>query len=74
MVKEVLYATNNQGKIAEVSKLLLHNDIGVVSPKDLVKSHLKSGLVDDFERPRLFDLVPSRTFTLYAHVRILCYI
>jgi inosine/xanthosine triphosphate pyrophosphatase family protein len=52
-----LYATNNQGKIAEVSKLLLHNDIGVVSPKDLVKSHLKSGLVDNFERPRLFDLV-----------------
>ena len=35
MVKQVLYATNNQGKISEVSKLLLYNGIEVVSPKDL---------------------------------------
>ncbi|SRR5258708_3136865 len=35
MLKEVLYATNNPGKIAEISKFLEHNGIKVVSPKDL---------------------------------------
>ena len=35
MLKEILYATNNPGKIAEISKFLEHNGIRVVSPKDL---------------------------------------
>jgi len=35
MVKEILYATGNPGKVIEVSKLLNHHDIKVVSPKDL---------------------------------------
>lgn len=35
MLKEVLYATNNPGKISEISKFLEHNGIKVVSPKDL---------------------------------------
>ena len=35
MSAELLYATNNPGKIIEVSKLLEHNGIEVVSPKDL---------------------------------------
>lgn len=35
MSQEVLYATNNPGKIAEISKFLEHNNIKVVSPKDL---------------------------------------
>lgn len=35
MSRELLYATNNPGKIIEVSKLLKHNGIKVVSPKDL---------------------------------------
>ena len=35
MSKEILYATNNPGKVIEVSKLLKHNEINVVSPKDL---------------------------------------
>lgn len=35
MVKEILYATNNPGKIIEVSKLLEFNNIKVVSPKEL---------------------------------------
>lgn len=35
MPKEILYATNNPGKVIEVSKLLSHNGINVVSPKDL---------------------------------------
>lgn len=35
MLKEVLYATNNPGKIDEVSKLLKYDGIQVVSPKDL---------------------------------------
>lgn len=35
MSHELLYATNNPGKIIEVSKLLEHNGIKVVSPKDL---------------------------------------
>ncbi|KXK09195.1 MAG: Non-canonical purine NTP pyrophosphatase [Microgenomates bacterium OLB22] len=33
--KEVLYATNNPGKVGEVSKFLEHHGIRVVSPKDL---------------------------------------
>ena len=32
MLKELLYATNNPGKIVEVTKLLTHSGIGVVSP------------------------------------------
>jgi XTP/dITP diphosphohydrolase len=35
MSKEVLYATNNPGKVGEVSKFLGHHGIHVVSPKDL---------------------------------------
>ena len=35
MSKEVLYATRNPGKIIEVSKLLNHYGIKVVSPEDL---------------------------------------
>lgn len=35
MLREVLYATNNPGKITEISKFLKHNGIKVVSPKDL---------------------------------------
>lgn len=35
MSHELLYATNNPGKMIEVSKLLEHNGIKVVSPKDL---------------------------------------
>lgn len=35
MSPELLYATNNPGKVNEVSKLLAHNGIKVVSPKDL---------------------------------------
>jgi XTP/dITP diphosphohydrolase len=35
MSKEVLYATNNPGKVIEISKLLNHYGIKVVSPKDL---------------------------------------
>lgn len=35
MLKEVLYATNNPGKIAEISKFFEFNGIKVVSPKDL---------------------------------------
>ena len=35
MSYELLYATNNPGKIIEVFKLLEHNGIKVVSPKDL---------------------------------------
>ncbi|MEK7497511.1 MAG: non-canonical purine NTP pyrophosphatase [Patescibacteria group bacterium] len=35
MSHELLYATNNPGKVIEVSKLLKHNGIKVVSPKDL---------------------------------------
>ncbi len=35
MSKELLYATNNPGKLVEISKLLNHNGIKVVSPKDL---------------------------------------
>jgi XTP/dITP diphosphohydrolase len=35
MIKEVLYATNNPGKVVEVSKLLRHHGIKVVSPKDI---------------------------------------
>ena len=34
-MKEILYATNNPGKVIEVSKLLEHNGIKVVTPKDL---------------------------------------
>lgn len=33
--KEVLYVTNNPGKVIEISKLLEHNGIKVVSPRDL---------------------------------------
>lgn len=35
MLKEILYATNNPGKVIEVKKLLEHYGIKVVSPKDL---------------------------------------
>ncbi len=35
MLKEILYATNNPGKVIEVSRLLNFNGIKVVSPKDL---------------------------------------
>lgn len=35
MLKEILYATNNPGKVTEVTKLLNHCGIRVVSPKDL---------------------------------------
>lgn len=35
MLKELLYATNNPGKVIEISKLLKHHGIKVVSPKDL---------------------------------------
>ncbi len=35
MLKELLYATNNPGKIKEVSKLLVFNNIKVVSPEGL---------------------------------------
>lgn len=35
MSKEVLYATNNPGKIAEISKFFEFYDIKVVSPRDL---------------------------------------
>lgn len=35
MSEELLYATNNPGKIIEVSKFLEHNGIEVVSPHDL---------------------------------------
>lgn len=35
MLQEILYATNNPGKIGEVSKFLAHNGIIVRSPKDL---------------------------------------
>lgn len=35
MSREILYATNNPGKIIEVSKFLGHSGIKVVSPKDL---------------------------------------
>lgn len=35
MSKEVLYATNNPGKVTEVAKFLEHHGIRVVSPKDL---------------------------------------
>lgn len=35
MLKEILYATNNPGKVTEVSKLLNHFGIRVVTPKDL---------------------------------------
>lgn len=35
MPREILYATNNPGKVVEISKLLEHNGIKVASPKDL---------------------------------------
>lgn len=35
MLKEVLYATNNPGKVVEIRKLLEHNGVNVVSLKDL---------------------------------------
>ncbi len=35
MPKEILYATNNKGKVEEVSKLLKHFGIKVITPKDL---------------------------------------
>ncbi len=35
MFKELLYATNNPGKVIEISKLLNFNEIRVVCPKDL---------------------------------------
>lgn len=35
MASELLYATNNPGKIGEISKHLIYNGIQVLSPKDL---------------------------------------
>lgn len=35
MLKEILYATNNKGKIIEIKKQLIYNNVNVVSPIDL---------------------------------------